>query len=145
MDVDLVNIEIAQDGATLTVPSEFFSYRSLDVAEKVQAGSDRSLIRFGLIGLKSSIYFDQDSGEVLHGLNPEELGIVNTTISRFTECIVRVAEMFPFYDEGSDVDEWEAGAQRVEDVIGEVDPSAYRDGAFWYEFRWDVSMGDFHE
>ncbi|MFK4152935.1 SUKH-4 family immunity protein [Streptomyces fungicidicus] len=145
MEIQLISLNVARDGVALAVPKEFFGYRSLDEAERVQGDSGRSLIRFGIIGMSTSVYLDESSGRVLSGVDSRELDMVNTTVSRFTQCAIRLAEIFPFYEEGSDVDEWEAGAQRVEDVVREVDPEAYREGAYWYEFRWDVSMGEFYE
>ncbi|MER7780438.1 SUKH-4 family immunity protein [Streptomyces sp. NPDC096191] len=145
METQLVTLEVARSGTELVVPKLSFSSRALDEAEQVGPAFGRNLIRFGAFGLRSSVYFDETSQEVLYGMNPKDVALVNTSLSRFTQCVVRVSEIFPFYDEESDVDDWEAGAQRVEDVIREVDLSAYREGAYWYEFRWDVSMGDFHE
>ncbi|GGW25186.1 hypothetical protein GCM10010294_70550 [Streptomyces griseoloalbus] len=145
MEIQLVDLKVARDNAMLTVPKEFFGYRSLDAAERVQGGSGRSLIRFGVIGLGVSVHLDESSGEVLSGADSGELDMVNTAISHFAQCVILLADMFPFYEEGSDVDEWEAGAQRVENIIREVDPNAYREGSYWYEFRWDVSMGEFYE
>ncbi|MDI6521793.1 SUKH-4 family immunity protein [Streptomyces coelicoflavus] len=145
MNIDLVNLGVTQGGKELIVPEEFFSYRSLDSLEEVESGSRKVLIRFGVFGLSGSVYLDQDSQEVLYGLDPRDVNIVNTSVSHFTQCAVRLSEMFPFYTEDSEVDEWEAAAQRVEDAIREIDPSVYREGSFWYEFRWDVTMGDFHD
>ncbi|MGW1898920.1 SUKH-4 family immunity protein [Streptomyces hirsutus] len=145
MEVQFVTLELAQGGTALTVPDEFFAYRSLDAIERLRQGSGRSLIRFGVIGLESSVYLDEFSGEVLSGMDPGELEMVNTEISRFTQCVIRLADIFPFYGEDSDADEWEVGAQRVEGIIREVDPNAYHEGSYWYEFRWDVSMGEFYE
>ncbi|MFD5006636.1 SUKH-4 family immunity protein [Streptomyces mutabilis] len=145
METQIVTIKAARSGTELIVPKEFFSYRALDEAERVDSASGRKLIRFGVFGLGSSMYFDEASREVLYGRTPQDVELVNTSLSAFTQCVVRLGEIFPFYDEEADVDEWEAGAQRVEDVIREVDLDAYREGAYWYEFRWDVSMGDFHE
>ncbi|MFI2415789.1 SUKH-4 family immunity protein [Streptomyces sp. NPDC018947] len=145
METQLVTLVAAHSGTELTVPKEFFSYRALDEAEPVESTHGRNLIRFGVFGLNSSMYFNEASQEVLYGMSPQDVELVNTSLPRFTQCIVRLGEIFPFYGEESDVDEWEAGAQRVEDVIREVDLSAYREGAYWYEFRWDVSMGNFHE
>ncbi|GGX63115.1 hypothetical protein GCM10010515_33470 [Streptomyces fructofermentans] len=145
MEARLVTLEVARSGAKLVVPKLFFSYKALDEAERVGPGSDGNLIRFGAFGLRSSVYFNETSHEVLYGMSPKDVALVNTSLSRFTQCVMRVGEMFPFYDEEGGVDEWEYGAQRLENVIREVDLSAYREGAYWYEFRWDVSMGDFYE
>ncbi len=143
METQLVTVKAERSGAELVVPKEFFSYRALDEAETVDSAAGRKLIRFGVFGLGSSMYFDEASQEVLYGMNPQDVEVVNTSLSSFTRCVVRLGEIFPFYDEEADVDEWEAGAQRVEDIIREVDLGAYSEGAYWYEFRWDVSMGDF--
>ncbi|MDN3250944.1 MULTISPECIES: SUKH-4 family immunity protein [unclassified Streptomyces] len=145
METQIVTIKVARSGKELIVPKEFFSYRALDEAESVYSVSGRNLIRFGAFGLGSSMYFDEASREVLYGRNPQDVELVNTSLSSFTQCVVRLGGIFPFYDEEADVDDWEAGAQRVEDIIREVDSGAYREGAYWYEFRWDVSMGEFHE
>lgn len=145
MNIDLVNHGAVRGGAELIVPEKFFSYRSLDSFETVESDSGKVLIRFGVFGLSVSMYLDQDSQEVLYGLNPGDVNIVNTSFSHFAQCVLRLSEMFPFYAEDSDVDEWEEAAQRVEDVIREIDPSAYREGSFWCEFRWDVTMGDLHD
>ncbi|MFE1028565.1 SUKH-4 family immunity protein [Streptomyces sp. NPDC058818] len=145
MNIDLVNLGVVHGGADLIVPETFFSYRSLDSFEAVESDSGKALIRFGVFGLSVSVYLDQNSQEVLYGLEPGDVNIVNTSSSHFTQCVLRLSEMFPFYAEGSDSDEWEAAAQRVEDVIRDIDPSAYHEGSFWYEFRWDVTMGDFHD
>ncbi|MEV7796399.1 SUKH-4 family immunity protein [Streptomyces sp. NPDC087512] len=145
MEIQLVTLKDARSGTELVVPEKFFSYMALDQAESVDLALGRNLIRFGVFGLGSSMYFDEASQEVLYGISPRGVELVNTSLSRFTQCVVRLSEISPFYGEEVDVDQWEAGAQRVEDVIREVDLSAYREGAYWYEFRWDVSMGDFCE
>ncbi|MGW5641146.1 hypothetical protein [Streptomyces sp. NPDC003832] len=62
----------------------------------------------------------------------------------FVECVRLLTEIFPFYSEEADDGEWEAGARRVQETIREIDAAAYQEGSFWYEFRWDVSMGEFH-
>ncbi|MZD53938.1 SUKH-4 family immunity protein [Streptomyces sp. SID5606] len=145
MEIRLVTLDVARSGTELVVPEEFFSYRALEEVEPVDSPLGTRLIRFGSFGLGTSMYFDEASQEVLHGLTPQDVAMVNTSPSHFTQCIVRLSEIFPFYGEESDVDEWEAAAKGVEDIIREVDPRAYYEGAYWYEFLWDVSIGDFHE
>ncbi|MFG2317685.1 SUKH-4 family immunity protein [Streptomyces tendae] len=144
MDIQLVTLTVGQSGTELIVPKEFFAYRALDEVESVSAGADVSLVRFGEFGMDSSMYFDVASSQVLYGMSAEDAELVNTSLSRFTQCIVRLGRMFPFYDDVSEVEEWEEAANRVERTIREIDPDAYHEGAYWYEFRWDVSMGDFH-
>ncbi|MEV5019302.1 SUKH-4 family immunity protein [Streptomyces sp. NPDC053780] len=145
MEIRLVTLDVARSGTDLVVPEEFLSYRALDEVEPVESPLGRRLIRFGSFGLESSMYFDEASQEVLYGMIPQDVEMVNTSPSHFTQCIVRLSEIFPFFGEESDVDEWEAAARGVEDIIREVDTRAYYEGAYWNEFRWDVSIGDFHE
>jgi hypothetical protein len=145
LKVRLVDLGSVYNGTQFIVPDEFFAYRSLDSIVRSQTETGIPLIQFGVIGLDVPVYLDGNSQKVLYGLEAAELKIVNTSISRFTQCVVRMSEMFPFYSEDSDVDDWEAGARNVENVIREIDPDAYCEGSYWYEFRWDVSMGDFHD
>ncbi|KMS72302.1 hypothetical protein ACM01_23435 [Streptomyces viridochromogenes] len=126
----------------LIVPDGFFAYRALDAAERVSTETGRSLIRFGVIGRATSVFWDEGSGVVLSGLDSDQVTVVNASIGQFRDCVTRLADLMPFYSEDSDHEEWEAAARRVQEVICEVDAEAYREGAFWYEFRWDVSMGD---
>ncbi|MER5750104.1 SUKH-4 family immunity protein [Streptomyces sp. NPDC002088] len=145
MAISSVNISVAGGGPDFIVPSGFFAYRTLELAERVDAGERRFLIRFGIIGRVTSVFLDEDSWEVLSGLYSGDVVLVNASMSKFMDCISGLADMVPFYSADSDSGEWEAAAQRVQEFICEVDPSAYYEGGFWYDFRWDVSMGDFHE
>lgn len=150
LDIDLIGIPVEGGQSELIVPGEFFAYRALDTAVRVSTGAGRSLIRFGTIGspgpigVAVSVFVDEESGEVVSGIELDDVTPVNTSLSRFVDCVRRLAEVFPYYSEDSDYEEWEAGAQRVQDVVCEIDSAAYQEGAFWYEFRWDVSMGEFH-
>ncbi|WP_159027752.1 SUKH-4 family immunity protein [Streptomyces pactum] len=144
MNTHFVSLGVMHGEAEFLVPRGFFTYRALDAPEMVESDSGRTLIRFGVMGLSVSMYLDKDSQEVLYGLSPGDVNIVNTSVSHFTQCILRLSDIFPFYDDDCDSDEWEVGAEKVEDVIREVDPSAYHEGSYWYEFRWDVTMGNFH-
>ncbi|MGW0828635.1 SUKH-4 family immunity protein [Streptomyces sp. NPDC002845] len=145
MDLRLINIPVEGGVFELTVPNEFFAYRSLDSAQRVRSDSRRSLIRFGAVGRAASVFIDEESDEVLSGVHPDDASLVNSSVAQFVDCVRRVGDAFPFYSADSDFEEWEAAAQRVQDIICEVDSAAYREGSFWYEFRWDVSMGDFHD
>lgn len=145
MDIRLVGIIVEGGGVELVIPEEFFAYRSLSSAERVASGSVRPLVRFGVFGRGVSLFFDEESGAVLSGVDPGDVALVNTSVGQFTECIQRLAAIYPFYSADSEFDAWEDAAQRVQDIVCEVDSAAYYEGSFWYEFRWDVSMGDFHE
>ncbi|PAZ15336.1 hypothetical protein CLM62_14190 [Streptomyces sp. SA15] len=145
MEVSYVNVPLEDGVLELTVPSEFFSYRPLTQAERVSSGTRSSLIKFGAIGRATSVYLDRDSGEVLSGVEPGDVALINTSMGKFFDCISRLAEIYPYYPAESEHEDWEAAAQRVQDIVCEVDATAYQEGLFWYEFRWDVSMGDFHD
>lgn len=144
LNIELVRIPVKGGRSELIVPDVFFAYRALDVAERVSTEKGRSLVRFGVIGRATSVFVDEVSGEVLTGVDPGDVTVANTSITHFTDCVSRLAGIFPFYSENSEYEEWEAAARRVQEVVCEVDAAAYQEGAFWYEFRWDVSMGDFH-
>ncbi|MEU9731464.1 SUKH-4 family immunity protein [Streptomyces sp. NPDC048002] len=150
MDIDLVRIVVEDSGFDFVVPVEFFGYRVVDEVEHVPTDAGRTLIRFGTIGRPGplgvgvSVFVDEETGEVVSGMEPDDVAPVNTSPALFTDCVRRLADIFPFYAEGSDPEDWEAGAQKVEEAIREIDSAAYQEGAFWYEFRWDVTMGDFH-
>ncbi|MCX4905729.1 SUKH-4 family immunity protein [Streptomyces sp. NBC_00878] len=145
MEFNLVSVPVPSGDFELVVPDRFFAFRSLDVAERVASAEGGHLIRFGIIGRATSVFIGEDSGRVLSGMGPNDVAIVNTSLSQFIECVRDLTAMAPFYSEDSDLDEWENAALRVEELIRRVDPSAYVEGSFWYEFRWDVTMGDFHE
>ncbi|MEV0225343.1 SUKH-4 family immunity protein [Streptomyces sp. NPDC050704] len=145
MDLPLVSVPVEGGCSELIVPGRFFAYRALDSAERGHSVSRRSLIRFGLFGRATSVFIDEDSGEVLWGLAADDLVLVNSSVAQFTDCMCRLADAFPFYSANSDHDEWETASQRVQDLVCGIDPAAYFEGSLWYEFRWDVSMGDFHE
>jgi hypothetical protein len=150
LDIDLIGIPVEGGQSELIVPDEFFAYRALDVAVRVSSDAGRSLFRFGTIGspgpigVAVSVFVDEESGVVVSGIEPDDVIPVNTSLGLFVDCVRRLAEIFPFCSEDSDYEEWEAGAQRVQEVICEIDAAAYQEGAYWYEFRWDVSMGEFH-
>ncbi|MFC8198724.1 SUKH-4 family immunity protein [Streptomyces sp. NPDC057298] len=144
VEFNLVNVPVPSGDFELAVPDRFLGYHSLDVAETV-ATEGGYLTRFGIFGRATSVFVDEDSGRVLSGVDPNAVEIVNTSLSRFIECVRDLTTMAPFYSEDSDPDEWENAALRVEEVIRRIDPSAYGESSFWYEFRWDVTMGDFHE
>lgn len=134
----------------MIVPGEFFAYRALEAVERVSSDAGRSLLRFGTIGspgpvgVAVSVFVDEETGEVVSGIEPGDVTPVNTSLRLFVDCAVRLAEMFPYYSEDSEYEDWEAGAQRVQEAVCEIDASAYQEGAYWYEFRWDVSRGEFH-
>ena len=151
LDIDLIGIPVEGGPSELIVPDEFFAYRALDAAERVPSAAGRALLRFGTIGSPGpigaavSVFVDEESGEVVSGFGPDDVTPVNTTLGLFTDCVSRLAEIFPYSAEDSDYEEWKAGAERVQEAICEIDAAAYQEGAYWYEFRWDVSMGEFHE
>ncbi|MDG5806692.1 SUKH-4 family immunity protein [Streptomyces ossamyceticus] len=141
----MVSLPIFGGDSELVVPSEFFGYRSLDHAERAESGSRKSLVRFGVIGAATWVLWDTDSGEILSGVDSSELSLVNTSLARFVDCVDKVGEMFPFYAPDSEYEDWEAAAVRVQEVVKGIDPEAYREGLFWCEFRWELTMGEFHE
>ncbi|MET8824949.1 SUKH-4 family immunity protein [Streptomyces sp. NPDC004610] len=144
MDLRLVTISVPGSGMELSAPEEFFAFRALDEPGEARSSEHGALVRFGLVGRAASVFLSEDSGEVFSGMTVENLTLVNTSLARFVECTRKLSALFPLYSSDSDFEEWERGAQRVQEVVGEIDPAAYFEGAFWYEFRWDVSMGDFH-
>ncbi|MER6678083.1 SUKH-4 family immunity protein [Streptomyces sp. NPDC000983] len=150
LDIDLIRISVEGGNSELIVPVEFFAYRSLGEAVRFSAEAGRSLIRFGTIGTPGpvgvavSVFVDEDSGEVVSGIEPDDTAPVNASLGMFVECVRCLTEIFPFYSEESDDEEWEAGARRVQETIREIDAAVYQEGSFWYEFRRDVSMGEFH-
>ncbi|MBU5944232.1 SUKH-4 family immunity protein [Streptomyces griseoincarnatus] len=146
MDVTTVTIPVDGESRELCVAAEFLAYAPLDRAERVSSLDGRtSLIRFGVIGRATHVFLDERTGWVVSGFNAADVALMNTSLDRFVECVARLAAFYPYYSAESDDEEWEMAAMRVQQVICEVDAAAYREGSFWYDFRWDVTQGDFYE
>lgn len=128
----------------LVVPKSFFSYRAVDHAERFHVGSS-VFVKFGSIGRAVSVFVNAVTGQVVSGITLDDTDFVNGSVAHFTECVRELTEKFPYYSADSDSDEWEEGARLVEETVKRIDSMAYREGSFWHEFRWDVSMGEFYE
>jgi hypothetical protein len=141
---DLVEIGPASpdSDATLQVPKEFMTYSAADNVKKVIVNGVEYL-EFGSFGFAGSALLDANTGKVYARYYDDQLVFVNSSLGKFSECVKRLLQIYPFYEEGSEFEEWKAAGLRVEKIAREVDPEAYVDGeSFWFDFRWDVVMGD---
>ncbi|WP_073948718.1 SUKH-4 family immunity protein [Streptomyces kebangsaanensis] len=97
------------------------------------------------MGHHVGVYLQRDSGIVFAGASLNDLVFANSSIRHFNECANGVVDRFPFYDEGSDLDDCEVAAGDLERIIRDVDPPAADEGTFWSDFIADVSIGDYPE
>jgi hypothetical protein len=145
MEFELVVMTDLEGEIELEVPAEFFAYQALDLIERVSGRGGRSFARLGSVEDEVGVYLDEDSGEVISWFDPDDVTFVNSSIEKFTECVRILTERFPYYSEDSDLEDWMGAAVEIQKLIKKIDPAAYREGSFWYEFRWDVTMGEYHE
>ncbi|MFD7232129.1 SUKH-4 family immunity protein [Streptomyces sp. NPDC059881] len=143
MDFSVVDLS-GDVGMDLVVPSSFFAYHAMDRAERVYSNSF-GFVKFGTIGRAVGIFVSEETGHVVSGVTLDDTDFVNGSIGQFTSCVRELTDKFPYYSANSASGDWEQGAQVVEETVKGIDAMAYREGSFWYEFRWDVSMGEFHD
>ncbi|MEV4339082.1 SUKH-4 family immunity protein [Streptomyces sp. NPDC049590] len=111
--------------------------------------NDRSFVWFGSSGATGRLMVDADSGNVVVAHDASTVIFVNESLGKFIEClevfssvVLHVEECDPAEVNDEDDDEDERMARRLEDRVRMVDSRAYKEGTFWYDIRWDVSLGD---
>ncbi|GAA2733494.1 SUKH-4 family immunity protein [Streptomyces nogalater] len=129
---------------TETVDGVFTPVRPL---QHVQIGK-RSFVWFGSSGATGRLMVDSGSGSVFETHDASTVTFVNESLGKFIECleafssvVLDGAENRDPADE-ADEDEGERMARRLEERIRMIDPRAYEEDTFWYDIRWDVSLGD---
>lgn len=119
-------------------------YRAAERLEFVAIKDRGEFLRFGSAGMFGSILLDPRTGRVMEsGRDLASVSLVNTSMERFISCVRGFIGCFPFYSRDSGSDEWEAAAQKVEELVCRLDPEAYHEYSFWFEVRWSVATGDF--
>ncbi|MER6617835.1 SUKH-4 family immunity protein [Streptomyces xantholiticus] len=127
---------------TVTVPAEFLTYKAAEsVTELVIEGI--AYWRFGTFGMDGDALIHPESGMVKARFPGGPIIFVNSSLEAFADCVEGILAMYPFYGEDSKFEDWEAAAARVEDFVQRVDPAAYADDTFWFEFRWEIVQGDY--
>ncbi|MBA4862501.1 SUKH-4 family immunity protein [Streptomyces sp. PSKA54] len=145
MEFDLVVVNDLEGEVELEVPVEFFAYEASDFIERVSGIGGRSFARFGSLNVEVGVYLDEQSGDVVSWFDPDNVTFVNSSVGKFVECVHALTEAFPYYSKESDLEDWERAAVKIEEAIRKIDPAAYREESFWCEFRWDVTIGEYHE
>jgi hypothetical protein len=128
------------------VPKNFFGkrYSARPLLEPIDVPGRGTLIRFGDLGLWGSIYADPATDEAIEEYPPTVPRLANSSLIQFSRTTKALIELFPYYDDGADLDEREAAAKRLRQVIRSVDQAAVDDpDSFWSTFLDDVSIGDF--
>ncbi len=127
---------------------------SLDIPVGVEIPGRGYLIRIAHGGFQG-FFFDPSNGMVLviHDRPGPKVRLVNSTLGQFTNTMKAVIGAFPFYDQiGDDVDdiEWkdklaerDVIADRIGDLIRDIDPPAMNPGSFWDGFVTDVAHGEY--
>jgi hypothetical protein len=126
----------------ITVPAGFVTYEALDCAETVVIDGV-SYLRFGTFGGDGKALIDLQTGVVYANYVDNEMIFVNSSVEKFTECVKGILSVYPLYDEGSEPEDWERAAKKVQELVARADSACYAHGTFWYEFRWDVTLGDY--
>lgn len=136
--------------ASLRVPGNSIgnAYRPAGSLERISVnGAD--FLRFGAVGAFGSALFDLNSGHIVEWIHDSsEVGLVNTSIDAFSECVKAFVEKFPLEDvedEGERDERDNMLAREIEGDVRRIDPEAYFEGGFWYEIRWSVAIGDFSD
>ncbi|MGW0087341.1 SUKH-4 family immunity protein [Streptomyces sp. NPDC003393] len=137
--------EVSGDGVSVEVPVTFFSYRANDHLERLMSGEGEIYYQFWRMGHHVGVYLQQSSGIIFAGASLNGLVFANSSIELFNECVKKIIDRFPFYAEGSDLDDCEMAAEDLEGIVRGVDPSAANEGTFWSDFITDVSIGDYPE
>lgn len=105
---------------------------------------NRTFICFGTTGLFGRILIDSESGAVVEIHEGEtSVKFVNSSIEKFVECLNFFSLLLSGAGGEPDGDSEEL-ADQLESAIRRIDSDAYTEGRFWYEIRWDVSLGDFN-
>ena len=137
----------AQILATRGVPKRIIGHEftALSEARLVAAEPGRSLIAFGLSGLRGMVCLDPASGAVVHVPNPDgpQWNLVNASVDKFIECVAAVIGRFPFYDDEDEPDCWESVADELAETLEGIDEAAGTHNCFWVTFVDDVRIGDY--
>jgi hypothetical protein len=126
----------------VVVPAEFITYKAAESVTELTIDGV-TYWRFGTFGMDGDALLHPESGVVKARYPHGPVHFVNSSMEAFTKCVEGVLAMYPFYGEDSEPEVCEAAAVRVEGFIQRVDPVAYEDDTFWFDFRWDVTLGDF--
>jgi len=132
-------------GSRVQVATEFCFYRPTETLESVTVDGVGDFLRFGDIDGDSGIYVHKESGEVYSWFDSRERQFINSSIEAFNRVIRELSSRYPFYEENSDLEDWESAARMVRNVVADIDPLAADEEGFWSYFSSDVGTGDFFE
>jgi hypothetical protein len=129
-----------------SLPKNFFGrrYAARPLVEEVDVPRRGNLIWFGDLGLWGRIYADPVTGEVVEMHPPAEPRLINSSLIQFSRTTKALVALFPYMGVDTDLDNREATAKKLAEVIRSIDPAAVDDpDSFWSTFLDDVAIGDF--
>lgn len=117
-------------------------YQALPETDLV--GSDGQLVAFGSTGLFGRICVEPASRRIVQvpTIRSEQVNAVNADLAAFTACVQATIDRFPFYDQESESEDWEAAAKDLEVKLAAIDHVTLAHNGFWETFVSDVSIGD---
>jgi hypothetical protein len=127
------------------IPKRFFGYSAAEQVSRVNLPSRGPLVRFGTWGPFVGMYVDPSTNEVFSSVERPLTAprLVNSTLKHFGETVKAVLAMFPLYSREAELEERQAVAAKVADVIARIDAVASTPDTFWSTFIDDLVIGDF--
>jgi hypothetical protein len=145
--------EVLHELCDVGVPEPFLSFEP--TAHLQYLDENPSLLIFGTLSRPVGGDLDQHQlfcclslpdGHVLDCQRGRDPLVVNASLSLFRETARAVMSRFPLpldldSPEGAD----KKVADELESLIASVDPIALSEAGFWFEFLWDVRIGDYRD
>jgi SUKH-4 immunity protein len=119
--------------------------REYVVLDRAECLAPDGAVAFGTSGLHGRICLEPATGAVIHApsLDDPARNAVNASLALFTTCVAVALAHFPFYDEDSNPEEWEAVAEKLRSLLARIDPTTAKHNGFWETFADDVAIGDY--
>jgi hypothetical protein len=150
----LLPTAIPEEIFTVGVPTMGPKYNRRDALELVVHPTGSAVICFGGqpfgedIGLELAtghvvwMYSRQLQSDMPH-LASIAPGFVNSSLGCFNACVQVVIARFPYYSRHSEDGVADAVGDELADQLTQIDPAAMDHNTFWYEFTWDMRIGDY--
>ncbi|MDH6214913.1 SUKH-4 family immunity protein [Streptomyces pseudovenezuelae] len=144
MDVSLVTVT-GDNGVSLEIPDNFFEFSANERLEPVVSEDGEKYYQIWHLGHHLGVYLHWKSGTVVAGSRLDRRVFANSTIQKFRECVLSLAEHFPYYSDDPDQDELNEAGRNLENLVGAIDRPAVDEGTFWSDFISDIVMGSYVE
>jgi hypothetical protein len=129
---------------TIALPEKLFSDKYVLRSEwKITRGTntiacfaDWGYLRLGVNLSNGNVVEVRRDGSVVPGE-------VNSSVEQFVETVRAVLDRYPFHGPSPSDDEVEAAADRIRNVIVDIDPLAVKNNLLWSQVIDAIRMGDF--